>query len=1322
VKKRVTAMLLIFAMVFTFLPIVPAQAYGSDSLVIFRDGNPVETVVLPQNEKAKLTAVRTQTGSAEYQWQILAGGVLWVDIEGEDDVNLHLSYAMVASVLIDGSVKIRCKTMSDEAGDYNTEVKVSIDYEVESDTNAEIIPAESGISYRNVLSATNVDDETEVNEAFQADALADEEVRIPEKSSSRLVNSIVEENETTESLDTHSIIINYVFQNGEQAANSWTATLATGSGFSKVVASPAVIGYAPDQESVSLDFTNISEDKTVTVTYAPELVDYTVIHYRQNQNDDLYTVFEEEMKTGYTESQVGEGLESIYEGFFSLLYDKTTTIAADGSTIIEIYYDRYYFLMRFNLDGGYGVEPIYARYESPISIGTPIKAGYTFTGWNQTLPSTMPVGGGSYKANWTSDVVTFDVIFWYENADDDGYSEAGVIEDRTAQAGSIVDGSIYRNLGFEGRDNTHFTYSHADENVMIKGDGSSAINVYFSRNLYTLTFQWRKNSNKPYDKLNITQKYDSEITAVWESDPIKSFLDDGYIFQSNITDNYYTFLERMPGQNITMTRSSFDGNTLYTWYYYLEVLPGQNTSGLTIIINNNKTYFLYHTSSVIGGTGITLTYAEDYFPITGFNQRDSVVPSFNSSRRAYLYYTRNSYDLTFSNNGATVDGEGGTYLFDANISNTNFVPDYPAEVEPGAYLFEGWYESPFFGDTRFDFTTSSEMPANNLTLYARWVPKEHEVEIYLTSELNENEKIGETQSILHGTTAAQPDEPTNGQYTFVGWFYKVGNVEKAFDFSMPVNKDLTLYAKWSSNVLMNYTIRYETFDGTPVAQEITGSTLAGTTKTFEAKAGDALYAGYQTGYFPETSSHSITIDIEDQSKNEYTFIYVPKESVSYTVRYLEFETGDALLDEKTVETSSAVITETFEAISGYMPDAYQKRLVLSSEESQNVITFWYARDEIHAPVQIIHYIQNTVGEDYTEYQTITDLNGIIGNLYSVDVLTISGYDFHNATINGENVVATNEIATGTVAASGLILELYYDRILYPYEFRFLLQGTNEALADPIVGTARYGAQITQNAKSIPGYIVQNGPFAMTIRIEEGTSAVNNERTFYYIEKEAAITYEAIGPQGETNFGSLSKVGEILKVITGDALGSSPIAEDGYRFIGWYYDEECTQAVTETGWLLGDAIDPQKTKDYDPSENQKLGFEEATYYARFDYKPTDLTIHKTGAEVIDENQSFIFHIVGDSTDKRTSRINLKVVISIGEGEILGSKTIKNLPVGKYTVSEEGGWSWRYTADAFSKEITLHHTETNSVNFSNQRTVWKWLNGASYNHNSFNNQGN
>ena len=118
---------------------------------------------------------------------------------------------------------------------------------------------------------------------------------------------------------------------------------------------------------------------------------------------------------------------------------------------------------------------------------------------------------------------------------------------------------------------------------------------------------------------------------------------------------------------------------------------------------------------------------------------------------------------------------------------------------------------------------------------------------------------------------------------------------------MPVTKDMKVYGKWSSNVLKQYTIYYKIQDtDTEIAAPTTGSGLEGITKTFEAKGGTDLYANYQEGYFPETKSHSLTLDInatEENDTNTFTFWYIKKEAVPYTVKYLNKATGEPVAAE-----------------------------------------------------------------------------------------------------------------------------------------------------------------------------------------------------------------------------------------------------------------------------------------------------------------------------------------------------------------------------------------------------------------------------------------
>ena len=869
------------------------------------------------------------------------------------------------------------------------------------------------------------------------------------------------------------------------------------------------------------------------------------------------------------------------------------------------------------------------------------------------------------------------------------------------------------------------------------------LNVYYTRNTYTLTFKeggakvlscgkvehkhsdscckyggtsfthwWHdkdccklglpehshSESCYKYSDLTITAKYGADIhgnfpikegnKTIWWTVPSGC--------QSFEPGNYLGSIDTMPGENITFTK--YESQSGAKLYYYVETLKG--ASGQTSY--NGRNYNLYKVID-LKGNNINLTYKEEFHPILGFTQGESnpylpVNGSVSVQKNNYLYYTRNSYNLSFYNYNAVVAGKGGSVQYEAPLSSYYFVPDYPDNLEKNAYVFAGWYTtSGCYEGSEADLSTLT-MPASDLVLYAKWVPKTHTVKTYLTKDVldNNGQAIQTWTDVPHGTAVKDPPaDPERKPYTFVGWFYiSDTDEEKAFDFSMPVNRDMNLYAKWRADVNVDYVIHYQLKDGTTIAEDTTGSALAGTTKTFAAKTFGMLNEGYQTGYYPLEGSHSIQMDIE--GTNEYTFVYVAREKVNYTVRYLERNTETVLCAEKSGETSDAVITEKFVQIPGYAPDAYQKQLVLSADDSKNVLTFWYTKDDKHAPLQIIHLIQNLTNDEYTEYQSSTNLNATIGEEYSESSLKLTGFTYN----------AGKSTASGTLSEEGLVLKLYYDRNVYPYEFRFLDQGTKKPIADPVTGSARYQARVTQGAKEVPGYTLVLGttnPQTIDIVAEEGNTAVNNVKIFYYVEDTVDIKYEVVGPD---NCGTLDNYqNNTVKVIDGTPEGSTPTASAGFKFVGWYKDKDCTQPVDEA-WIENNRITPQKTADLG---NGTMGYEAATYYAKFEYDVADLTINKQGWQAIDENQSFIFDVTGPNG-------YYKRVVIQGSGSV----TIKGLKVGTYSVTEVTDWSWRYkTADgtANSIEHEIKPKDGFVFDFTNSRENGKWLGGDAYSKNVF-----
>lgn len=563
-----------------------------------------------------------------------------------------------------------------------------------------------------------------------------------------------------------------------------------------------------------------------------------------------------------------------------------------------------------------------------------------------------------------------------------------------------------------------------------------------------------------------------------------------------------------------------------------------------------------------------------------------------------FYYDAKTYKLSFWNHDDYLtDGTGSMVAYHEPLekyfegvgnyegaSDLVVKPDYyPSSLEPGAYEFAGWYSSANFEpETRIDPATAV-MQDEALMVYARWVPILRNVCFYMDKDdMEAGTTIPEVltrepyttefaaRDVSHGFKlgnvgvpgVAENDElehPYRG-YEFVGWFYMNDGVEKAFDpANMPVTDDLQLYAKWNSNVLCNYAIYYvldenkngirDTGENTYVAEPTTGSALEGNTKTFEAKGDTDLYEQYRAGYFPTIQSHSFDVQI-DEVANTHTFLYQKVDSVPYTVKYLIAGTTEPVpgLSPKTVTTDKAIVTENFVPKQGYMPDAYQKTLIVVPG-ALNEIVFYYTADTVHAYYRVNHYIQNLDGTTWSEYRS-SEVTGEIGKVYDENLakaLTITGFTFSADETNGfnsqrtvdgvsypngynpytkqglptaVNAVNSNHAVTGTLSAAGMELNLYYTRNSYPYVVYYkdyhtgddILDAEGNAMTEN--GTAYYGLLFTKSAPQIVASGVNGEEFelyapnesskAITIQ-EDMTPVEKNVITFYYTRCEQDIS-------------------------------------------------------------------------------------------------------------------------------------------------------------------------------------------------------------------------
>lgn len=139
---------------------------------------------------------------------------------------------------------------------------------------------------------------------------------------------------------------------------------------------------------------------------------YTVVHYLQKVDNDEYEPDIERTQelVGVTEAYTAAGAHN-YTGFTPLVFEQQV-IAGDGTTVVEVYYNRNTHKVTFRPENGSDnivIENV--RYGAPIVISeNPMKEGYTFTGWSPETTVTMPDCDVVYTALWriNSYPVTFD--------------------------------------------------------------------------------------------------------------------------------------------------------------------------------------------------------------------------------------------------------------------------------------------------------------------------------------------------------------------------------------------------------------------------------------------------------------------------------------------------------------------------------------------------------------------------------------------------------------------------------------------------------------------------------------------------------------------------------------------------------------------------------------------------------------------------------------------------------------------------------------------------------------------------------------------------
>ena len=350
---------------------------------------------------------------------------------------------------------------------------------------------------------------------------------------------------------------------GQKAAEPVSRDIAFGAPYS--VASPLIPGYTASVAAVA--GTMAENGVTVEVVYrAATDTAYTVKHMLQDVTGDGYTEDAAARQTlhGTTGADTNAAAKS-YEGFTAQAVVQQA-IAADGSTVVEIKYDRNSYEVTYAYVGtapaGASALPEKAtvKYGAPVAVAAAATApGYTFSGWSQKEDFTIPAENVTITGSFTANGDTaYTVEHYQQNLAGDGYN---LVEADTEHLTGETDTTATANP----KAYTGFTFDGTVEGTVasgnIAGDGSLVLKLYYTRNSYDVTYAYT--GTVPADASALPEKaavkYGASVTVA-EAATAK-----GHTFSGWSTGDF-----TMPAQDVEIT-GSFTANPYnVTVEYYFD--------------------------------------------------------------------------------------------------------------------------------------------------------------------------------------------------------------------------------------------------------------------------------------------------------------------------------------------------------------------------------------------------------------------------------------------------------------------------------------------------------------------------------------------------------------------------------------------------------------------------------------------------------------------------------------------------------------------------------------------------------------------------------
>ena len=469
----------------------------------------------------------------------------------------------------------------------------------------------------------------------------------------------------------NNVTLTLKLDGGALGTQTGTATITGRYGSTYKIETPSKTGYTFANWSSTLPAK--LEAGTYTAIYTANTnTKYTVEHYQQNIDDDDYAPLsaETETKFGTTDSQTSAVAKS-YDGFTAKSVTQTS-IAAAGTSVVKIYYDRNTITYTFVADGGnwsgsIADQTVSGKYGAAVTApSAPTKMGYTFKEWSGTssVPATFGASPLTFTATYTANTNTvYKVEHWQQNIVDDGYTLVlSDTETKTGTTGSQTNVVAKSYDGFKAQPVTQGT---------INADGSTTVIVKYNRVVTTYTFKAAGgNWNNSTEDQTVNGKFGATVTV--PEAPAKT----GYTFSA--WTGTVSVPETFGTETLTFTASyTANTDTAYKVEHYQ-----QNA--------NDDEYTLVATDYLTGTTAEqTAAAAKTYEHFNAGTVTQSKIAA-DGSTVVRIEYDRDIITYTFKADGGNWNGNTTDKIingrYGANVGNIT-PPDYDG------HSFEGWNES-----------------------------------------------------------------------------------------------------------------------------------------------------------------------------------------------------------------------------------------------------------------------------------------------------------------------------------------------------------------------------------------------------------------------------------------------------------------------------------------------------------------------------------------------------------------------------------------------------------------------------------------------------